>query len=64
MAIKRRSKHSISLSGQDARDFMCVMSTDKALLEQSNNEHLAPEMRDSVLKELARRELIADNYQI
>lgn len=58
------AKASFRLKGDQARELLCILSTDAQLLEMYATPELAPEMRNAVTTILMRRDLLPDNYQI
>jgi len=64
MARKTIVRKSISLSGNQAREFLAAIMDDARLKKELENEHLAPEMRAAIVAEASKRDLIPGNYQI
>lgn len=64
MPRKTIARKSIRLTGNQAREFFAAILPDDRLKEELNNQALAPEMRDAIVSEASKRDLIPGNYQI
>ena len=58
------SKHSMRFTGQDANNFLVAISSDEQLLEFKESKAISPGMREAVMAELIKRDLLEGNWQI
>lgn len=60
----KKFKNSIQFTGTDANRFFAAIASDDWLLKQSKSESLSLVMREAVLAELIKRDLLEGNWQI